>query len=103
VTETEMLPTPTTTDADRLVQVEAELRQAERAFEHSCLELVAYNRTHVDGRLHMLNNKLFARVGAMFADPQRRELERDRDRTLRNRWELLKERADLMKSLGLIR
>ena len=89
-------------DADRLAEVECQLRQAERDFADSCLKVVAYNAKVKDIRTALFNGKVCILIGAMVHDPTLQALERDRDRTLRNRWDLLKQRADLMKDLGWI-
>jgi hypothetical protein len=101
-TKTELLPAPTSTDADRLVQVEAELREAERNFADCCSRVVRYNSRKKDIRTALFNGKVCILVNTMVHDPTLQQLERDRDRSLRNRWELLERRAELMKSLGLI-
>ncbi len=90
-------------DELRLVEVLKEYQAAEKAFEAAHRELFAYARQNPDPRSVFLNGNLFARIAAMTADPQRRELEAARARALAQRNELLQQRAALLKSLGVIR
>jgi hypothetical protein len=91
-------------DEQRLLEVSAAYRAAEREFNESCQAIVAYNRAgNFDRRYAVQPDGVVARINAMDMDPARKSLESVRDRCLRERNRLLAERAELMKTLRLIR
>lgn len=85
-----------------LLEVDREYRTAEAEFVAAHRELFDYAKRHPDSRSVLLNRNLFARVGAMTADPLRAQLEAAQARALARRNTLLSERAQLMQELGRI-
>jgi hypothetical protein len=87
----------------QLAEVEKEFRIAERAFIEACRRVSAYNATHKDIRSASFNGDQCVLLNAMSRNPELQQLEGARDRAQRKRNELLERRAELMKTLGLIR
>ncbi len=87
----------------RLIEIDRLYRAAEQEFDAAHRELFDYAKQHPDSRSVLLNRNLFCRVGAMTADPLRATLEAAQARALARRNALLRERAQLMKDLKLIR
>ena len=94
---------PAQTDEDCLAEIERDFRIADRAFVDACLAVVRYRQTHKDPRLHFLNGELYASLNAMTCCPELLQLERNRDKALRRRSELLRVRAELTVRMGLVR
>ncbi|MCU1317256.1 MAG: hypothetical protein JWN63_2578 [Candidatus Acidoferrum typicum] len=93
---------PPQTDETRLAEIEKEFRVADSDFRTACTALMRYAAQHADARVHVLNGKLFARVGAMSADPVLQQLEAAREQARERRSFRLRERADLLTTLRKI-
>lgn len=91
------------TDEQRLAQLDAAYRAAEKEFNDAHRSLFIYARRNPDARSVLLDGKLFCRVSAMTADPVRMRLEALRGHALARRNELLQKRAQLMKEQGQVR
>src|SRR5258707_126167 len=93
--------TPRLTPAQRLAEVEAEYRAAEREFNTAHQALFAYAKSYPDPRSALLNRKLFCRVNAMSANPVRAQMEAARAKALAHRNELLQQRAYRIRAHGV--
>jgi hypothetical protein len=95
---------PTVSPAEPPRDVEALYREAEREFTQACAAVLAFSRDHFDMRFVVVPGiGVLARRNAMDMDPERKRIERERDRALTKRNQLLAERAELRKTLGLVR
>lgn len=92
---------PQLTDEQRLAEIETQYRLADREFITACLAVAHYASLHKDARTFMLNDKLYARVGAMSRDPFLQRLEAAREQARERRSSRLRERADLLMQLKI--
>jgi hypothetical protein len=90
------------TNADRLIEIEKEFRQAEVAYVDACSKVSAYNGRVTDLRTGRINGETFVLFGAMSHDRELQRLESVKEQARRRRSELLGQRAELMKSFGMI-
>lgn len=93
---------PPQIDADRLAEVQRELLVAKAERDEARQKVLLYMQTHMDPRIRISRNKLFATIGAMQVEPVRRALEREQRRLDQRFDALLQERANLMLKLGKI-
>lgn len=89
------------TDEQRYREIDAEYRAAEEQFNLAYRTLFAYAQKNPDPRTTSLNSVLYARLNAMTAAPERRQLESAVTKALGLRNRLMKERAELKLKLGL--
>ena len=89
-------------DELRLIEVDRELRVAEKTFSETCLNAARYAKLHRDPTF-LINDKVYVGVNSMSADPERARLEGAKEQARAQRNELLAERARLLKDLKLIR
>jgi hypothetical protein len=94
---------PPQTDEQRLAGIDDELRAAEAEITVSGKAVADYADVHKDLRLSIVGNSTAVQLGAMSQDPERQTLEGERDRALQKFHDVLRKRADLMATLGLIR
>jgi hypothetical protein len=86
-----------------LATIEREFRAAEREFIEACRRVSAHNAKQKDIRTANFNGDVCTLLNAASHDPLLQQLESARARAQRRRNELLQQRADVMKTLGLIR
>ena len=99
---TEVVNTITHLTVDRLAIVEIQFREAEKKFNAAWTNLEKYRATHRQGQPFTLAGKLFVPINPK-PDHQLEILEHEKWRAESRRNELLAERAELRKSVGLTR
>ena len=98
----EVVATMATLKQDRLTVVETLYRQAEDKFQEAILRFVRHRNDHRERSMFALGGKLFVRVNPT-PDPELDLLAHERCQAESLRNELLAERWELRKSLGLSR
>jgi hypothetical protein len=94
--------TPMQTNMRLLEECESQIRTVRRELTEQGFAIAVYDRQKKDMRTSLLNHETYFRVGAMTSDLPRRKLQHEYDSTLRRLHELLAERADRMRILGMI-
>jgi hypothetical protein len=100
--DAEAVTTITHFKVDRLAATEIQYREAEQKFQEAGLRLVRYRNDHRENQAFALAGHIFLPVNPL-RDVELSRLEHDRWRAEFARNELLNERAELRKSLGLTR
>jgi hypothetical protein len=87
----------------RLCEIENELHEAEASLTAAGKAVADFAEVRKDLRLSVIGNSTAIQLGAMIQDPERQRVESERDRALQKFHDVLRKRADLMTTLGLIR